>query len=93
MYTRLHYDACFHHLKNIEHSSKVLSQDGKIAVASSITVFIVASILFFVVGFLCVHFYQKKRKSTDHDNVQPKQYELELELKANVAYGPIHVVN
>ena len=40
----------------------MLSQDGKIAVASSVTVFIVASILFFIVGFLCGHFCQKSRK-------------------------------
>ena len=40
-----------------------LSQDGKVAaVASSVTVFIVASILFFVIGFLCGHFCQKKGK-------------------------------
>ena len=41
-----------------------LSRDGKIAVASSVTVFTVASILFFVVGFLCGHFCQKKSKSS-----------------------------
>ena len=32
--------------------------------ASSVTVFAVASILFFVVGFLCGHFCHKKRKSS-----------------------------
>ena len=42
--------------------SITLSQDGKIAVASSVTVFSVASILFFIVGFLCGYFCQKKRK-------------------------------
>ena len=31
---------------------------------SLVTVFIVASILFFIVGFLCGHFRQKKRKSS-----------------------------
>ena len=41
-----------------------MSQDGEIAVASSVTVFTVASILFFIVGFLCGHFCQKKRKSS-----------------------------
>ena len=29
---------------------------------SSVTVFIIASISFFIVGFLCGHFCQKKRK-------------------------------
>ena len=64
--------------------------------ASSVTVFAVASILFFTSGFLCGHFRQKKRNPTNqtiplYDTVQPKQYEQELELKANVAYGPVHV--
>ena len=40
-----------------------LSRNGKIAVASSVTVFTVASILFFIIGFLCGHFCQKTRKS------------------------------
>ena len=42
----------------------MLSKDGKIAVASSVTVFTVASILFFIVGFLCGHFCQRRRKSS-----------------------------
>ena len=40
----------------------MLSRDGKIAVASSVTIFVVTAILFFIVGFLCGHFCQKKRK-------------------------------
>ena len=45
-------------------SSESLSRDGMIAVVSSVTVFIVASILFFTLGFLCGHFRicQKGRK-------------------------------
>ena len=86
-----------------------LSRDGKIAVASSVTVFTVASILFFIVGFLCRHFCQKKRKSSTtaaavppggsgghtqtetpyYDDVVIQQSHQELELKENVAYGPI----
>ena len=42
-----------------------LSRDGKIAVASSVTVFTMASIiLFFTVGFRCGHFCQKYRKQS-----------------------------
>ena len=72
----------------------VLSQDGKIAVASSLVVFTLASILFFIVGFLCRHFCPKTSKTTNqtipiYDNVQPKQYERELKLNANIAYGPV----
>ena len=37
-----------------QYKSAALSQDGKIAVGSSVTVFGVASLLFFIVGFLCV---------------------------------------
>ena len=76
-----------------------LSQDRQIAVASSVTVFVVASILFFIVGFLCGHFCRKERKPAEivppaavqtqipyYDDVVLKQ---ELELKANVAYGSV----
>ena len=92
--------------------SEGLSRDGKIAVASSLTAFTVASILFFIVGFLCGHFRicQKKRKSSTraaagktvppggsggqtqtpyYDDVVKQQSDQELELKENVAYGPI----
>ena len=66
-------------------------------------VFTMASILFFIVGFLCGHFCQKKRKQSSaanesvpsvggqtqipyYDDVVLKQ---EVELKENVAYGPL----
>ena len=72
-----------------------------IAVVSSVTGFTMASILFFVTGFLCGHFGQKKRKKADinppsgqtripyYDDVVLQQPEQELELKENVAYGPV----
>ena len=71
--------------------------------ASSITIFVVASILFFIVGFLFGHFCRKERKTTEtvpcekthsipyYDDVVLKQREEELELKENVAYGPVPV--
>ena len=72
-----------------------LSQDGKITAASSVTVFVVASVLFFTVGFLCGHFRQKMKANNQtiplYDTVHPKQYEQELQMKENVAYGPVHV--
>ena len=84
-------------------SFEVLSRDGKIAVASSVTVFVVASILFFIIGFLCGHFCQKNRKPSTAaaETVPPSGgqtqipyyddvvLQQELELKANVAYAPI----
>ena len=78
------------------------TDSGLIAVASSVTVFVVASILFFIVGFLCGHFCRKERGKVDeaipqsekpqgtpyYDDVVLKQ-EQGLELKENVAYGPL----
>ena len=76
-----------------------MSQDGKITVASSITISTMMSLSFFTIGFLCGHFRQKVRKPADtvlpaaeqtqipyYDDVVLKQ---KLELKANVAYGPV----
>ena len=78
--------------------------------ASSVTVFAVASILFFTVGFLCGHYCQKNRKPSTaaaetvppvpaggqtqipcYDDVvlQHHGQETHLELKENVAYGPV----
>ena len=77
-----------------------LTDDVKIAVASSVTAFIVGSILFFIIGFLCGHFCRWEKKVTGavtesekihapyYDDVVLKQ-EQQLELKENVAYGPI----
>ena len=82
--------------------SNSLSQDGKIAVVSSVTVFVVASILFYIAGFLSGHFricqrrnkpetvsqFKKTQGTPYYDDVVLKQHEQELELKENVAYGP-----
>ena len=70
--------------------------------ASSVTVFVVASTLFFIVGFLSGHFCRKQRKMTEsgqghtpyYDDVVLKQHhehEQGLQLKENVAYGSVHV--
>ena len=76
---------------NAERSFEALSRDGKITVASSVTVFVMTSILFFIIGFLSGHFGQKGRKRAE--NVSPLQQheERELELKENVAYVPVHL--
>ena len=72
--------------------------------ASSVTAFVVGSILFFIIGFLCGHFCRKESKVTgetvvccDHEKTQGTPYcddvvlkqEQELELKENVAYAPV----
>ena len=77
-------------------SLEPLSRDGLIAVASSVTVFVVASVLFFIVGFLC----GKERKTAEtvpppaeqiqapyYDDVVLRQHEQELEM---IAYAPVH---
>ena len=69
--------------------------------ASSVTVFTVASILFFIIGFLCGHFCQKKRKPSTAaaETVPPSGgqsqipyyddvvLQQEFEQKDNVAYS------
>ena len=84
-------------------SFETQSCDRKIAVGSSVTVFIVTAILFFFGGFLSRHFCQRKRKTTVphkahkaakkdipyYDDVVLKQQGHELELKENVAYVPV----
>ena len=66
---------------------------------SSVTVFAITSILFFILGFLFRHFCQKGRKTVVaaspteqppipyYDDVVLKQQEQALELKDNVAYA------
>ena len=67
--------------------------------ASSVTVFVITSILFFIIGFLSRYFCRKVRKmaGTTSPTEQPQipyyddvilrqQEEQELELKENIAY-------
>ena len=83
-----------------EGSFKGISKEGKIAIASSVTVFLVTSVLFFFAGYLCGRYHQKYKHSTEYtvpleeedsqlnpvyDDVQSKQHE-QLEMKTNVAY-------
>ena len=81
-----------------------LSGDLKIAISTSVTAFIIGSILFFIAGFLCRHLYPKRKEAirirteaaqeiqdpTYYDDVVIQKQEQELELKENVAYDPIH---
>ena len=73
-----------------------------IAVASSVTAFVVGSILFFITSLLCGHYCWKEKKAiaissqyekTTHgtayyDDVVLNQHQ-ELELQENVAYAPV----
>jgi hypothetical protein len=78
-----------------------LSSDGKIAIASSVSVAIAASILFSTFGYLCgLHRHKKqllKQKSPPtpnkltpvYEDILPKkENEQTLELKSNIAYAP-----
>ena len=85
-----------------------LTQDGKIAVASSVIVFIVTAILCFIFGFLCHHwcpgnFKEVKRKGANaldnlsqgplYGNVVSSWHNSEaLDLKENIAYGPVNAL-
>ena len=80
-----------------------LTGDGKITVASSVTAFVVGSILFFIIGFLCGQFCRKEKKVTVrsasqcektqgtpyYDDVVLNQPVQKLEVKENVAYAPV----
>ena len=75
-----------------------LSQDGKIAIASSISIAIAASVLFSTFGYLCGLHRQKKKSTSSADKPTPvyedilpkKEHEQKLELKSNVAYASIN---
>lgn len=84
-------------------SPAALSLDAVIAIVSSITVFVVSSILFLVIGFVWGHCFSQKQKElpketlTTHtqstllgEDVQPNSMDKDLELKENVAYGTVH---
>ena len=70
--------------------------------ASSVSTFVVAAILFFTVSCLCGCFCKRERKRAEtvppteqtrtpyYDDVVLQQHEEQgLELKDNVAYGPV----
>ena len=72
-----------------------------IAIASSISLFIVTSVLFSVFGYLCGVYCQKQQQNSPssankptpgpaYEDVLPKDYEHKLELQSNIAYAPIH---
>ena len=89
---------------NAERSFEPLSGDAKIAVASSIIVFVVTAVLFFTVGFLSGCFCHNKKKKEENisrpeqmqtpyydDVVLQQREEQGLELKDNVAYAPVRM--
>ena len=81
-----------------------LSLDAKIAVGSSIVIFVFSSVLFFVIGFVFGQFCQKRKQTTEslppceatttplyEDISLPQDSNQKIELKTNVAYGPLRV--
>ena len=82
----------------------LLSEDGKIAMAS-LTTFNVISVFFFTLGYFCHHCQQKPEQTNPipdpirstipvYENVTLEQdTEQDLELKENVAYGPLTTNN
>ena len=71
--------------------------DIKIAVVSTVSVFVITSFSFFVVGFLCGHFCQIKKEANcactacEHENNPSNETQChnELKLKENVAYAQV----
>ena len=72
--------------------------------ASSVSTFIITSIVFFTFGYLCRHYHHKPKQVLPvpvasaiplYENVLPDQPDTEqdLELKENVAYGPVAIIN
>ena len=68
-----------------------MTNDVKIAVASSVITFTVGSILFFIIGLLCGCFCQKEKKDAKGQPQGSSNYDekQELELKENAAYVPV----
>ena len=92
---------CTIQLLNCDLIGSSLSQDGIIAIASSISVFIITSILFSVFGYFCGVYRQKQQQDSSslankptpvptYEDVLPKDFEQKLELQSNIAYAPIH---
>ena len=83
----------------------LLSEEGRIAVASSLITFIVSSVIFFAFGYFCHHCQLKTKQTSsipdpirstvpEYENVTLEQdTEQDLELKENVAYGPLTTSN
>ena len=86
----------------LENSIEGLSHDGvTIAVASSVTVLVVNSVVFFIIGCSCGHFCGNRKQELApvtvmstmpvYDDISPRTNNEQevLELKANLAYGPL----
>ena len=85
-------------------SFEALSRDGKIAVGSSVTLFIVTLVLFFTCSWFSDSSFLSKKEEDSYfsrsskerdinilyyDDVVLEQQGHELELKENVAYAPV----
>ena len=73
-----------------------LSKDGIIAIASSICIFILTSILFSLFGYLCRRNQEQKKSPSSankpapiYENVQIKNDTEMMDLETNVAYSPV----
>ena len=76
--------------------SNGLNETEKMVIASVI-VFVITSILFFFIGFLCGHFCRKQNPVStapsavdpQEDDPQPRRHEEKLELQTKVAYDSV----
>ena len=76
-----------------------MSEGGKIAIASIISVFLTSS-LFIIFRYCCCCYHQKLREQsplsatepapqTLYENVHPTDHDQYLELKTNIAYASV----
>ena len=92
--------ACIHLFFYAERSIEA-SHNVEIAIASSVSTFVVASLLFYAIGFLCGCFCKERKRAESaspaeqtqtpyYDEVVLQQHEQqELELQNNIAYTPV----
>ena len=83
----------------------IQKQDKIIAIASSISVFVITSILFSIFGCFCGLHCRKKMRNppslanqptpgpTIYDDVLPKDHEQKFELQPNTAYATAYRIN
>ena len=75
-----------------------MSEGEKIAIGSSVNVFILTSSLLLIFGYFCYRYHQKLRQQSlssviqpapVYEDVLPTDHEQNLELKTNIAYASV----
>ena len=91
----LSYSTCIIAILSLFCIGTALSQDGIIAVTSSVFVLTISSAAFFIFGYFCGRCRKVQEQSLSspltrtpiYEDVLPQHHTQELELKANIAYA------